>query len=212
MKELTRRWSISILGAMIASFSIVMSIKANLGLNAYNALLGNLSEATGLTMGAFSWTSGFLFIIFNKIVSKKKKFNWASMIVSFLFGSFIDFFYVFFAGNNVYESLTLRVVVFLTMIVVLGMGISLIIYSGVISPVEEYQFAIKKIFRTNIANAKVYSDVSFLAAALAVGLFSHNGLGHINLGTVVVTLSTGRVIGMTLEVLNRSKSRNPAQV
>jgi|GEM_PF-3374517 len=211
MKEMTRKWSISILGALIASFSIVMSIKANMGLNAYNGMLGNLSEATGWTMGVFSWTSGFLFILFNKIVSKKKKFNWSAMIVSFLFGSFIDFFYVLLEGNVAYESFVLRLVVFLTMIVVAGMGISLIIYSGFISPVEEYQFAMKKIFKTDIATSKVYSDISFLLAAVAVGLLSHHGLGHINLGTLVVTLSTGRVIGMTLDMLNRGKASNTVQ-
>lgn len=205
MKEMTRRWSISTFGAMIASFSIVMSIKADFGLNAYNALLGNLSDATGITMGVFSWTSGFLFIVFNKIVSKKKKFNWSAMIISFMFGSFIDFFYVLLAGDVAYESIALRLVVFLAMIVVAGMGISLLIYSGVISPVEEYQFAMKKIFNTDVATAKVYSDVSFLVAALAVSLLNHNGSGLINFGTIVVTLSTGRIIGMTLEFLNREK-------
>lgn len=211
MKELIRRWSISILGAMIVSFSIVMSIKANFGLNAYNALLGNLSEATGMTIGVFSWVSGFLFIIFNKIVSKKKKFNWSAMMISFLFGSFIDFFYVLLAGNIAYRSFALRLLVFLIMNVLSGMGISFLIYSGVISPVEEYQFAVKKIFKTSIANAKIYSDLTFLVAALAVGLYSHNGVGHISLGTFVFTLSTGKVIGVTLDILNRSKSRNPIQ-
>lgn len=205
MKELTKKWMISILGVIIACFSIVMSIKANFGLNAYNGLLGNLSEATGVTMGIFSWTSGFLFILFNMIVSKKKKFNWSALLVSFLFGSFIDFFYVLLAGDVVYESLMIRLVVFLSMIVTAGMGISLLIFTGIISPVEEYQFAIKKLFKTSIATAKVYSDMSFLVAAVAVSLLTHNGLGLINIGTIVVTLSTGRIIGRTLELLNRSK-------
>lgn len=211
MKEMTRRWSLSILGAMITSFSIVMSIKANFGLNAYNAMLGNLSEATGVNMGIFSWTSGFLFILFNKIVSKKKTFNWSAMVISFLFGSFIDYFYVLLAGNVTYESFVLRMVVFLSMIIVAGMGISLLIYSGVISPVEEYQFAVKKIFNTDVATSKVYSDMSFLVAALAVSLLSHHGTGLINFGTIVVTLSTGRIIGMTLNLLNRNKSGSPVQ-
>lgn len=211
MKEMTRRWSLSILGAMITSFSIVMSIKANFGLNAYNAMLGNLSEATGVNMGIFSWASGFLFIIFNKIVSKKKKFNWSAMIISFLFGSFIDFFYVLLAGNVTYESFALRLVIFFAMIIVAGMGISLLIYSGVISPVEEYQFAVKRIFNTDVATSKIYSDMSFLVIALAVSLLSHNGTGLINFGTIVVTLSTGRVIGMTLDLLNRSKSSKPVR-
>jgi hypothetical protein len=206
MKEVTKKWMISILGVIVASFSIVMSIKANFGLNAYNGLLGNISEATGLTMGIFSWTTGFLFILFNMIVSKKKKFNWSALLVSFMFGSFIDFFYVLLAGDVAYESLMIRLIVFLSMIVMAGIGISLLIFSGIISPVEEYQFAIKKIFKTSIATAKVYSDLSFLVAAVAVSLFSHNGLGLINVGTIVVTLTTGRVIGMILELLNRNKS------
>ena len=205
MKEVTKRWMISILGVIVASFSIVMSIKANFGLNAYNGLLGNLAQATGWTMGVFSWTSGFIFILFNMIVSKKKKFNWSALIVSLMFGSFIDFFYVLLAGDVSYESFALRLVVFLSMIVSAGMGISLLIFSGIISPVEEYQFAVKKLFKTSIATAKVYSDISFLVAAVAVSLLSHNGLGLINIGTIVVTLTTGRIIGISLELLNRRK-------
>jgi len=205
MKELTKKWMISMLGVIVACFSIVMSIKANFGLNAYNGLLGNLSEATGLTMGIFSWTTGFIFILFNMIVSKKKKFNWSALLVSFMFGSFIDFFYVLLAGDVAYESFTLRLVVFLSMIVTAGMGISLLIFSGIISPVEEYQFAVKKLFKTSIATAKVYSDMSFLVAAVAVSLLTQNGLGLINIGTIVVTLTTGRIIGMTLDLLNNKK-------
>ncbi len=205
MKELTKQWIISILGVIVASFSIVMSIKANFGLNAYNGLLGNLAEATGWTMGIFSWTTGFIFILFNMIVSKKKKFNWSALIVSLMFGSFIDFFYVLLAGDVTYQSIVLRLTVFLSMIVLAGMGISLLIFSGIISPVEEYQFAIKKLFKTSIATAKVYSDLSFLVAAVAVSLLTHNGLGLINVGTIVVTLTTGRIIGMTLDLLNNKK-------
>lgn len=133
------------------------------------------------------------------------------MVISFLFGSFIDYFYVLLAGNVTYESFALRMVVFLSMIIVAGMGISLLIYSGVISPVEEYQFAVKKIFNTDVATSKVYSDMSFLVAALAVSLLSHHGTGLINFGTIVVTLSTGRIIGMTLNLLNRNKSGSPVQ-
>lgn len=203
MKELTKKWSISMMGVIGIAFSVVMLIKADFGLSSFNALLASLSEATGITMGVFSWTCGFVFIVFNMIVSKKK-FNWSALIISFLIGSFIDFFYVLLAGAVSYESLMIRLVLFASMTVLTGISISLLIYSGIISPLEEYQFAIRKLCKTTVETAKFYADLSFLISAVVVSLLSHNGLGQINVGTVVITLATGKIIGMTLDVLNEA--------
>lgn len=208
MKEIIRNWTISILGVIGASFSIVMSIKANLGLNSFNALLGNLSEATGITMGIFSWVSGVMFILMNMAVSKTKKFNWSAMVISFIFGLSIDFFFGLLNGSVLYEPLFLRIVIFFAMIVLAGISIGLLIYSGVNSSVEEYQFAIQTLFRTDVATAKIYADLSFFIFAVAVGLFAHNGLGQVQWGTLIVTLTTGRVIGYTLNILNRQPQKD----
>jgi hypothetical protein len=189
------------MGVIGIAFSVVMLIKANFGLSSFNALLASLSEATGITMGVFGWISGFVFIVFNMVVSKKK-FNWSALIISFLIGSLIDFFYVFLAGAISYESLSIRLAVFVAMLMMTGTSISLLIYSGVISPLEEYQFAIQKLFKTSVATAKFYSDMSFFIFAIVVSMLNHNGLGQINVGTVVITLATGRIIGIVLDALN----------
>lgn len=192
------------IGVVAISYAIVLLIKTGLGLDSLNALYGNLSMATGFSIGLISFSVGCMLIILNTIISKKK-FNWSAFLIAFLIGSGIDLFNKILANTFNFDSLIFNIVMFILGIILLGLGIALLIYSNMPSPLEEYLFTIQKLFKVSTGTSKFYSDLSFFLAAVLVGLISRNGLGQINLGTVVATLVTGKIVGMWLEILNKYK-------
>ncbi|WP_105614341.1 YczE/YyaS/YitT family protein [Vallitalea okinawensis] len=197
---------LALLGIISLSFSIVLLIKTGLGLNALNALYANLSIATGLSIGFFSWFIGFIFISINKVISKKK-FNWGALVVAFLIGYCIDFFMKSLENSFHYDYLMTNIVIFIVMTIVSGIAISLLIFSGMPSPLEEYQFAICKLFKTTIGTSKLYTDLSLVIFAVLVGLIWGNGLGQINIGTIIISLVTGKIVDMSLKSLKNIEKK-----
>lgn len=194
------------LGIVLLSFSIVIRIKTGLGLDSLNALYGNLSMVTGLTVGFFSVLIGFIFIILNMIVCKKR-FNIVAMVVAFLIGINIDIFNKLFANILNFDSLFKNIILFTLMIIIGGIAIGLLIFSAMPSPLEEYQFSIQKLFNISIAASKFYSDLSLLIIAAIVSFLSNNGLGQINIGTIVTIAVTGKIVDVSLRILNRRRAR-----
>lgn len=194
------------IGIVFLSFAIALLIKINLGVSSWDAFYANLSITTGLSFGFFSYSVGFILILLNTVVSKKK-FNWSAFIVAFLIGNCVDIFNTIFEASFDINLLTAKIVLFIVGVILYGLGIAFLIFSNLPSPLEEYQFAIKKIFKVSIGTAKCYSDVSAFIAAIFVGLISNNGLGQISIGTVVITLVVGKIIDKWLVIMNSYNKR-----
>lgn len=189
-----------LIGVALIAIAVVMQINADFGLDSLNALYGNLSLITGFSFGFFSVCLGFLFVFTNAWISKKT-FNWTALIIALMIGSFIDFFMKFLSPHLVTNSLQIRILLFVFGIILYGIGIGLLIFSGMPSPLEEWQFAVQKITGRSIAISKFLADLSLFLFALISGFVFHIGWGQIQIGTLIITLSMGRIIGTTLKIL-----------
>lgn len=194
------------LGVSILSFAIVLLINTGLGASAWDAFYVNLSIVTGLSFGFYSYSVGFILILLNTVISKKK-FNWSALLMAFFIGNSVDLFNKIFGNAINFDSLFANVVVFIIGIILYGLGIAFLIYSNMPSPLEEYQFAIQKLFKVSTGTSKFYSDLSAFIAAVLVGVISKNGLGQISLGTLVITLVVGKIVGTWFEILNKYTRR-----
>lgn len=206
-KDSIKKRMIGFVGILIIAYSVVMQIKANIGLDSLNALYGNLSSVTGQTFGFFSICIGFVFILINHLISKKK-FNWTALLVAFFIGTSVDQFNRIFAHSMNFESWFARISLFLYGLILYGIGIALLIYSGMPSPLEELQFAIQKLTKQTIARAKFYTDLTLFIGALLTGILSGIGLGQINFGTIATTVLVGKIIEVSLRLLSKFENRN----
>lgn len=189
------------IGIGCLSFAIALLIKIELGVSSWDAFYANLSIATGLSFGFFSYAVGFILILLNTVVSKKK-FNWSAFIIAFFIGNCVDLFNRILGDSVNIHLITAKIVLFIIGVILYGLGIAFLIYSNFLSPLEECQFALQKIFKVSIGTAKCYSDLSAFIAAIFVGLITKNGLGQVSIGTLVITLAIGKIIDKWLVILN----------
>lgn len=187
-------------GVVLIAFAVVLQIKANFGLDSLNALYGNLSSITGFSFGFFSICLGFFFVIIHAWVSKKS-FNWGALVIAFLIGGSVDFFLKFLFPHLSTDSLQIRIFLFIIGIVLYGIGIALLIFSGMPSPLEEWQFAVQTLTGQSVANSKFLADLGLFILALIFGFGFHIGWGQIQIGTLLITLSIGKIISHTLKFL-----------
>lgn len=197
-----KRITIGLTGIFMIAFGVILQIKANFGLDALNALYSNLSAITPLTIGNYSIILGFFFILFNKFASKQR-FNYSALAVAFTIGIVIDWVVRLFSDAFIYSDYTMNLVLFIVGVIIYGMGIALLIFSKLPSPLEELQFGLRSIFKMSIAGSKTATDLSLLFAAATVGFVSNIGLGAISIGTILITVSIGKIIEFSLNMLNR---------
>ena len=127
--------------------------------------------------------------------------------MSFLIGNCVDIFNKIFANSFNLQSFIARVIIFIIGIIIYGLGISLLIYSGLPSPLEEFQFAIQKLSKVSIGTSKFLSDFTALILAIIVGIISKRGLGQISIATIIITLVVGKVVGTWITALTKINLR-----
>ncbi len=193
---------LALAGVVILAFAIALLIKVGFGLSAWDAFYANLAVATGLTFGFFSYFMGSILIMINTVISHKK-YNWSALLISFLIGNCVDIFNKIFANSFNLQSFIARVIIFIIGIIIYGLGVSLLIYSGLPSPLEEFQFAIQKLSKVSIGTSKFLSDFTALILAIIVGIISKKGLGQISIATIIITLLVGKVVGTWITALTK---------
>ncbi|BES65547.1 hypothetical protein SANA_19860 [Gottschalkiaceae bacterium SANA] len=206
-KNNVKKIMIGFVGILIIAYSVVMQIKAGFGLDSLNALYGNLSIVTGRTFGFFSICLGFIFILINHFTSKKR-FNWTALLVAFFIGTGVDQFNQIFAHSMNFESWSARISLFLYALILYGIGIALLIYSGMPSPLEELQFAMQKLTNQSVARAKFYTDLALFSGALLTSVLTGLGLGQINVGTIIITIFIGKIIEVSLQLISKIEKKN----
>ncbi|QAT40477.1 hypothetical protein [Clostridium sp. JN-9] len=197
---------LALAGVVILAFAIALLIKVGFGLSAWDAFYANLAAATGLTFGFFSYFVGSILIMINTVISHKR-YNWSALLMSFLIGNCVDIFNKIFANSFNLQSFIARVIIFIIGIIIYGLGISLLIYSGLPSPLEEFQFAIQKLSKVSIGTSKFLSDFTALILAIIVGIISKRGLGQISIATIIITLVVGKVVGTWITALTKINLR-----
>lgn len=99
-----------------------------------------------LSFGFFSYSVGFILISFNTVISNRR-FNWSALLMAFFIGTSVDLFNAAFSNAINIDSPIVNIVIFIMGIILYGLGIAFLIYSNMPSPLEEYQFAIQKVFK-----------------------------------------------------------------
>ncbi len=92
-----------IIGLLIMTFGICLTIKADLGAGAWDALNVALSEEIGLTIGKWVMIDGAILIIVNSILVKRKP-EFLSLITIIFIGSLVDFWMLIVFETWVFEG------------------------------------------------------------------------------------------------------------
>ncbi|MCP3030191.1 membrane protein [Halobacillus sp. A1] len=176
-----------LVGLIIISFGISLTINADLGVGAWDAMNVGLTNTFGLTVGNWVIIIGAILILTNALIAKEKP-DFLAVITIVILGKFIDFWLL-----NVFADLELTQMVF--QIITLVGGI-FIIAVGVacylqpkfsLNPVDNFMVALQKRFGLSLTVSKTLTEGVALLLAIIFG-------GPIGIGTIIILVCIGPFI------------------
>jgi uncharacterized protein len=176
-----------IIGLTILSFGVSMTIKANLGTGAWDALNVGLSKTVGLTPGSWVVLVGIIMIFLNASLVKRRP-DIAAIITLLITGVLIDFWLLRVFDDMLVAGYGKQFGVFLLGMMALSFGLAVYLQPRFpLIPIDNFMMALRERFNLNLMAAKTLGEVIALSAAF---IFK----GPIGIGTLIVTFAIGPLI------------------
>lgn len=199
---LLRRIIFFVTGLFIISIGVSLTIKANIGTGAWDALNVGLYNKFGLTVGTWVIIVGAIVILVNAALLKRIP-DFLAIITIMIIGLFIDFFLIFVLKGWELNSFFIEFIVFLLGLLILSLGIAMYLQAKFpLSPLDNLMLAIRERFHVSVGLAKTIGELTGLVLA-----FIFNG--PIGIGTILVTLLIGPFIQLFFPFFERLMNRKP---
>lgn len=183
------RWTFFIVGMIIMSLGITMSIKGKvIGTSPWDVLHVGLFQNFGLTIGTWSIITGLLIITSTSLVLKEwpKMGTWLNML---LIGLFIDVFNWLLPATDVY---VLQITYFVVGVLILSFGCGMYIAPNMgAGPRDTLMMILVEKFGGTIKSARMGIEV---LVTILGGLLG----GPVGVGTVVIALTSGYIVQYSL--------------
>ncbi|MCM3161893.1 YitT family protein [Metabacillus litoralis] len=188
--ELLLKWSIFFIGLFIMSFGIVLTIKADLGVSAWDVLHIGLYKQFGLSIGSWTIMIGGL-VLFSASLLTRKLPQVGAFINMFTIGIFIDLF-LYIPVLKTPEFFLGKMMMLLMGIIILcyGMGLYISAKCGA-GPRDSLMIALVKKTGKSITFIRAWIEVIVLFIGWLLG-------GPVFIGTVIATISLGYVAGVMI--------------
>lgn len=181
------RFLFFIIGIFIITFGVCLTIRADLGAGAWDALNVALTEWVGLTIGKWVMIDGAVLIFVNAFLLKKRP-ELLSLITIIVIGSMVDFWMLMIFENWEVTGFVLKLITLLLGILIIGLGAAIYLQAKFpISPIDGFMLAVKERFKVNLMAAKTVGEITALIPALFLK-------GPIGLGTIIITFTVGPAI------------------
>lgn len=185
-----------IIGLIILSFGITLTILSGLGTGAWDAINVGLANRTAFSVGNWVIFVGMIVIIVNALLTKSRPVVF-SLLTVIILGFLIDGWLLFVFPLTIFTGLLLQLSVLIVGMVVIAFGVSIYIQAEfAVVPVDGLMLAIKDVFGVNFMVAKIITELLGLVIAFLVG-------GPIGLGTVIVTVFLGPLIQLFLPPIRK---------
>ncbi len=176
-----------IIGLLVTSLGVSLTIKADLGAGAWDALNVGLSTTVGFTVGTWVIIVGIILIVVNALLMKVRP-DYLAVIPIFLMGPFIDFWLLIAFPNWEPQGFVYQLLILSLGLLGLSMGISIYLQAKFpLIPIDNFMVAIKSQLPINLGLAKTIGEITAL-------LFAFLFKGPIGLGTIIVTFLIGPFI------------------
>ncbi len=195
---------IYVLAVIVLSFATAMLAAADLGMSMVVAPAYIVSlKVKALTFGQAEYiVQGMLFILFCVLMKKVRRLYFFSFVSGFIYGVVLDFWRMviphfdperFVPGSL---PLSIRIVYFIVGFLLNSLGVAL--YFKTYFYPQVYEFFVKGIsrqFKIALPEFKIRFDMTCLVIAIVLSFSLFYGLVGIGVGTVVLALGNGALIG-----------------
>lgn len=186
-KEWIVRWSFFIIGLIVLSFGVALTIEGKLlGIGPWDVLHYGLFLQMGLTVGIWSIIMGFLLIVITIILTKRLP-KIGTFLNMLLMGLFIDFFMLLLPSVN--DAIQASIFFFVGLILI-GIGIGLYVAADVGSgPRDGMMILIVEKTRWPIQWVRNGMEVLVLILGWLLG-------GPVGVGTVIIAFLIGPIVAV----------------
>lgn len=189
-RERMIRWSAFFIGIAVMAFGIALTIKAELGIAPWDVLHIGLMLKFGLTVGSWSIIVGFFILTVSSLLMK----SWPKIgaLLNMLFvGIFIDIF-LFLPIIVTPSAFFSKIVMLVVGVIVCGIGMGLYISSDYgAGPRDSLMLALTELTKFKVQHVRLVMEIVVLCIGWSLG-------GPVFIGTVIVTVTIGPVVGYTL--------------
>ncbi|RWZ58167.1 membrane protein [Halobacillus fulvus] len=184
MKNITVKSIFFVLGLVIIALGITLTIKADLGAGAWDAMNVGLTESFGLTVGNWIMIVGAILMITNALIAKERP-DLLAVFTILILGQMIDFWMLLVFAEIIVTGFIFQMMTLLGGILTIAFGVSLYLQPKFsLNPVDNFMVALQKRFGFKLTTAKTLTEVFALGMALLLG-------GPIGLGTVIILVLIG---------------------
>ncbi len=181
---------------------ITLTILADVGAGAWDALNVGLADVIGLSVGNWVIIIGIILIFVNALLVNQKP-KLFSVLAIFLIGLLIDTWLSILTPVISSESTLGKYAVFLVGMCTIALGVTIYLkpqYPQ--NPIDMLMLSLHDRFGWNLLVAKTVGEVAALGLALLVG-------GPIGIGTLVITFGIGPLIQLFDPIVTRGFRRRP---
>ncbi|WP_173917288.1 YitT family protein [Halobacillus sp. Marseille-Q1614] len=187
MKKWFIRGSFYIIGLIIISLGITLTINADLGAGAWDALNVGLTEKIGLTIGNWVIIIGGMLIVSNAFIAKEKP-DLLAVITIVIVGKMVDFWMMIALADMEIIGWFYQGFILLLGICVIAIGVALYLQPEFsLNPIDNFMVALQKRFGLSLTVSKTLTESFALIIALLMG-------GPIGIGTIIILLFIGPFI------------------
>lgn len=180
------RMSFFVIGLMFFSFGIAVTILADVGISAWDAVSVGLYDMFHVTIGTWMNVTSILLIILGGILRKERP-KISCMITSFVMSAFVDIF-VYMMEGIVVETWYLQAIVYFIGVLFVSFGCGTYLIAELsYCPIDYFMMALKDGLHTDIKKAMTICEGSGFLLALLVS-------GPIGIGTFVSVFIYGPLI------------------
>ncbi|MRH45079.1 membrane protein [Aquibacillus halophilus] len=174
-----------VIGLLVLSFGVTLTIKSEMGTGAWDALNVGLSSIA-FTVGTWVILVGIILIVINSLLLKRKP-DFYALITIFIVGFGVDFWLILLNQVDP-QNLGMKFLLFFAGLFLLSLGITIYLQAKFAPvPIDNLMIAIHTRFGFRMSVAKTIGELIAFTFAL---IFS----GPIGIGTILVTVLIGPII------------------
>lgn len=204
---ITKRISIYIIGLFLLSLGATFSILAGIGVSPVTSLPYAFALITPLSVGITTVLANFVFIVLQAIILKKIRWKifFIQLIISFLFGFFMDFTIWLTKGLPEATSIVLIIVYLAISLIIVALALLLYFTANLPTmPYDSLTHVIANTWKMPFSKAKITSDMLNVVLSLVICLLFIQSFGAIGIGTFIAAYGIGKIVGVLLHKLQPS--------
>lgn len=186
-----------VVGILLLTFGISLTIQSDLGTSPFDALLVGLSKSVGFTVGSWEVIIALIIVGCNSLLLKQRP-EVLGLLTALITGIGIDM-WLFLLHNFVTPELWYSKIVYFSIgLVVIGLGTATYLQTNFAPiPLDRLTFIIQKLTRTNIFLARTIIYLVFLIMAMILH-------GPIGIGTLLTVCFGGLLLNYFMPVTKKA--------